>query len=161
MRSGLFSLTSKAFYALKDSTTPVVIGVIGLAINVLLNFILIAPLGIGGLALATTVSSTLKAIYQTWALSRKMGGLGLRDIIPEQLRMAFAVVGMIGAVLLMRVFLPFNPAGSFIVRILLLCIYGLSGSAVYVATLAALRCRTLGNTVERLMRAKRSRQNVS
>jgi putative peptidoglycan lipid II flippase len=161
VRSGLFSLTSKAFYALKDSTTPVVIGVIGLAINVLLNFILIAPLGIGGLALATTVSSTLKAIYQTWALSRKMGGLGLRDIIPEQLRMALAVVGMIGAVLLLRVFLPFNPAESFIVRIFLLCIYGLSGSAVYVATLAALRCRTLGNTVERLMRAKRSRQSVS
>lgn len=161
MRSGLFSLTSKAFYALKDSTTPVVIGVIGLAVNVLLNFILIAPLGIGGLALATTASSTLKAIYQTWALSRKMGGLGLREIMPEQLRMALALVAMIGAVLLLRTFLPFNPAESFTVRVIMLGIYGLSGSAVYVVTLATLRCRTLSDAVGRIRTMIRSRRTVS
>lgn len=161
MRSGFFILTSKAFYAMKDSTTPVVIGIIGLAINVLLNFILIAPLGIGGLALATTVSSTLKAIHQTWALSRKMGGLGLRDIMPEQLRMAVAVGTMIGAVLLLRVFLPFNPAECFTVRVLMLAVYGLSGCAVYVLALAAIRCRTLSEAVGRIRTMIHSRRSVS
>jgi len=161
MRSGLFSLTSKAFYALKDSTTPVVIGILGLVVNVLLNFILIGPLGIGGLALATTVSSTMKAVYQTWALSKKLGGLGLKEILPEQLRIVFAVGVMLGVVLLLKGAMPFNPAGSFSARAIMLAVYGLSGSVVYFLALAAIRCRTLSATAERIMTKLRSRGSVS
>lgn len=150
MRSGLFTLTAKAFYALRDSATPVAIGVIGLAINVLLNFILIGPLGIGGLALATTVSSTLKAFHQTWALSRKLGGLGLRSILREQLKMLSAVGVMIGVVFILRGFFPFDPDRAFPVRVLMLTIYGLSGSVAYVAALVAFRCRTLSDVAGRI-----------
>jgi len=161
MRSGLFSLTSKAFYALKDSTTPVVIGILGLVVNVLLNFILIGPLGIGGLALATTVSSTMKAVYQTWALSKKLGGLGLKEILPEQLRIVFAVGVMLGVVLLLKGAMPFNPAGSFSARAVMLAVYGLSGSVVYFLALAGIRCRTLSATADRIMTKLRSRGSVS
>ncbi len=155
MRSGLFTLTAKVFYALRDSTTPVAIGMVGLIINVLLNFILIGPMGIGGLALATTVSSTLKAFYQTRSLSRKLGGLGLGKILPEQLKMLAAVATMAGAIVLTRLFLPFDPEAGFTARVVSLAVYGTAGSAAYVSVLAVSRCETLG-VVFRRIRAKLS-----
>lgn len=150
MRSGLFTLTAKAFYALRDSATPVAIGVMGLLVNVLLNFILIGPLGIGGLALATTVSSTLKAFYQTWTLSRKLGGLGLRGILPEQLKMLAAVGVMVAVMALLRGFVPFDPQRAFSARFLMLLLYCGAGCAAYTASLVAFRCRTLSQAVLRI-----------
>jgi putative peptidoglycan lipid II flippase len=157
MRSGLFTLTAKAFYALRDSTTPVAIGVIGLVINVLLNFILIGPMGIGGLALATTVSSTLKAFHQTWSLSRKLGGLGLRKILPEQLKMLAAVAAMAGVIVLTRLLLPFDPEDGFYARVMALCAYGAAGLSAYLLVLLSSRCETLRAVSRRIRSKLRSR----
>lgn len=150
MRSGLFSLTAKAFYALRDSMTPVVIGMIGLVMNVLMNFILVGPMGIGGLALATTVSSTFKAFYQAWSLSRKLGGLGLRRIVPEQLKILGAVTVMGGAIVLARLLLPFDPHAGLPARIAVLAAYGVSGFAAYIPVLVLSRCETLGIVLRRI-----------
>ncbi len=150
LRSGLFTLTAKVFYALRDSATPVAIGVIGLVMNVLMNFILIGPLGIGGLALATTLSSTFKAFHQTWALSRKLGGLGLRSIVPEQLKMLGAVVVMVGVMILLRFLFPFEAEKPFLDRLLRLSVYCLSGSVAYITALVVLRCRTLSALAGRI-----------
>ncbi len=77
------------------------IGIIGVIVNVLLNLILVGPLGIGGLALATTVTSTAKTVYLIWSLSRKMGGLNLKLIAGEQLKLfaanLLAVAACLGA----------------------------------------------------------------
>lgn len=147
LRSGLFTLTAKAFYAMRDSATPVIIGVIGLVVNVLLNFILIGPLGIGGLALATTLSSTMKAFYQAWALSRKLGGLGLRAVLPEQLKMLAATGVMIASMLLTRKLLPFQSGGTLAERAGLLALYSLPGFGLYFALLGIMGCGTLSGFI--------------
>jgi putative peptidoglycan lipid II flippase len=161
LRSGLFTLTAKAFYALKDSTTPVVIGVTGLVVNVLLNFILIGPMGIGGLALATTLSSTLKAFYQTWALSRKLGGLGLRSILPEQVRMLSAMGIMTGAVILIQRLIPFEGDASLSARAGRLAVYAVSGFSAYILALIVLGCGTLSGFVAMLRKKLADRGNAS
>ena len=127
---GLGSLISRAFYAQKDSRTPVVIGIFGVVSNVLLNVILVGPLGIGGLALATTVTSTAKTVYLTWSLSRKMGGLGLRLILGEQLKLLLSNALAMGACLVLLRCLPFSTDASFPVRLSRLVIYGVSSIAV-------------------------------
>ncbi|HRW77852.1 MAG TPA: lipid II flippase MurJ, partial [Candidatus Sabulitectum sp.] len=124
---GIGSLVSRAFYAQKDSATPVIIGIIGIICNVLLNLILIGPLGIGGLALATTVTSTGKTVYLIWSLSRKMGGLNLRLIIGEQFRILLANAFLVvGALLLIR-FWPFSTESDIVTRFLQLAAYSSIG----------------------------------
>lgn len=134
---GIGSLVSRAFYAQKDSRTPVVIGIFGVVTNVLLNLILVGPLGIGGLALATTVTSTAKTIYLTWSLSRKMGGLELRLIALEQAKLLFSSLLAVGTCLLLFRFWVFSTEAPFGTRLLQLVLYTASSLVVMVASLHA------------------------
>lgn len=148
---GIGSLVSRAFYAQKDSATPVTIGIFGAVTNVLLNLILVGPLGIGGLALATTVTSTAKTIYLTWSLSRKMGGLHLKRILPEQLKILFANLTLAGITIILLRFWPFNTQASFHIRMLQLSVYSISGVAGMLIMLFVLKSTTVKNAVDQIL----------
>ncbi len=139
---GIGSIVSRAFYAQKDSFTPVLIGVFGMITNVLLNVILVVPLGIGGLALATTLASSSKTLYLIWSLSGKMNGLGLRKIRNEQLKMLAATFLAVGAVLGLLALIPFSTSASLPVRFGRLVLYVTAGTGVYAAFLMVMKCRT-------------------
>lgn len=132
---GIGSLVSRAFYAQKDSRTPVVIGIFGVIANVLLNVILVTPLGIGGLALATTLTSTAKTLYLTWSLSRKMGGLDLRLIALEQGRLLLANLLGLAAAVGLRELWPFSTDSSLLLRAAQLMGYAITGLTVMVTVL--------------------------
>ncbi|MBI3314607.1 MAG: polysaccharide biosynthesis C-terminal domain-containing protein, partial [Candidatus Omnitrophica bacterium] len=53
---GISRIFVSAFYALQDTKTPVKVAALCLVINVVLNFILMYPLKIGGIALASSIS---------------------------------------------------------------------------------------------------------
>lgn len=148
--TGLFTLTSRVFYALKDTATPVTIGIIGLVLNVLLNFILIEPWGIGGLALATSFALGVKAFYQAWALSRKLPGVDFRPIVPEQMKMLLATGVMTLVMLAAQRVVEFAPDGSFPLRAGMLLLYVTAGTAAYLLMLAALRCSTMVGLIGQL-----------
>ena len=57
----LIKVLAPGFYARQDTRTPVKIGVIAMAVNMLLNLALIFPLQHAGLALATSLSAYLNA----------------------------------------------------------------------------------------------------
>jgi putative peptidoglycan lipid II flippase len=57
----LIKVLAPGFYARQDTRTPVKIGVIAMAVNMLLNLALIVPLQHAGLALATSLSAYLNA----------------------------------------------------------------------------------------------------
>jgi putative peptidoglycan lipid II flippase len=57
-----------AFYALRDTRTPVRLAIEALGINMVLALLLVGPLKIGGLALATALSSSFNA----WRLLRRL-----------------------------------------------------------------------------------------
>ncbi|ABK45911.1 integral membrane protein MviN [Magnetococcus marinus MC-1] len=62
-----------AFYARKDTKTPVRIAIICMITNMFLNVILMFPLGYVGLALATTLSSYLNMLLLLRALKKRTG----------------------------------------------------------------------------------------
>ncbi|KRT59613.1 murein biosynthesis integral membrane protein MurJ, partial [endosymbiont of Ridgeia piscesae] len=66
----LIKILAPGFYARQDTRTPVRIGILAMAANMLFNLLLVFPLDHAGLALATTISSSLNA----WLLYR-----GLRE----------------------------------------------------------------------------------
>jgi len=148
---GIGSLVSRAFYAQKDSATPVTIGIFGVVTNVLLNLILVGPLGIGGLALATTVTSTAKTVYLTWSLSRKMGGLHLRLIVGEQLKIFSANIFLVAGSLLIIHLWPFSTETSIITRLFQLLCYAGGGVLAMTVVLLVLRSTTLARASSQVL----------
>lgn len=77
---GLFSFGAAkilvtAFYALQDTKTPLKSAVICLGINTVLNFVLMFPLKIGGIALASAVAGTANFLMLLYGMDRRLGGL--------------------------------------------------------------------------------------
>ncbi|GAM11853.1 hypothetical protein OR1_04172 [Geobacter sp. OR-1] len=69
-----------AFYALKDTRTPVITAFIAFVINVVMSLILMGPLLHGGLALASTLSAFGNLALLAILLRRKLGPFGARGI---------------------------------------------------------------------------------
>ena len=69
---GVGFMLTRGFYALQDTRTPVLISAVAVAINIVFNFILIGPLGLGGLALATSIAGLSQMIMLAIALQRKL-----------------------------------------------------------------------------------------
>lgn len=148
---GLGALISRTFYAQKDSRTPVIIGIFGVVSNVFLNLILVGPLGIGGLALATTVTSTAKTAYLTWSLSRKMGGLNLKLIASEQLKMLTASILAVLVCLGLGRLWTFTTDAPFLTRLFQLIAFSGSGIAVIAGSLHITQSTTFMHVRDELL----------
>lgn len=89
----VYTLT-KAFYALYDTRTPVLIGLGAVAVNVGLDLALVGPLGTGGLALATSIAGLVNMTLLGWALSRRLELNLFRSLARPLLRAAAGAGGM-------------------------------------------------------------------
>ena len=67
----LVKVLTPGFYARRDTATPVKIAIVVLVVNVILNFALIPPFGIGGLAAAVALSSWLNCAILYVLLHRR------------------------------------------------------------------------------------------
>jgi len=77
---GLFSfggikILVTAFHALQDTKTPVKVAAVCLAINAALNFILMVPLKVGGIALASAIAGTIDFLALFYIMNKKLGDL--------------------------------------------------------------------------------------
>ena len=72
-------LITMAFYALKDTKTPVKIGVYIVFMNIVLDLILVRYLAHSGLALATSLVAIINMIILLKVLQKKIGNIGLRS----------------------------------------------------------------------------------
>ncbi len=78
---GLNDILSKAFYSLQDTKTPVKNATISVIINVFLSIVLVKYMGIGGLALAGSISAIVSTILLFVSLRKKIGQIGLKNIL--------------------------------------------------------------------------------
>lgn len=78
------------FYSLKDTKTPVKIAALAMVLNAILNIVLMRFLNVGGLALATAISSTVNMLILISILRNRFGRLGGREVIDLLLRVGFA-----------------------------------------------------------------------
>lgn len=87
-------VVAPAFYALRDTRTPVWIGIGAMAVNVGASLLLMGPLAHGGLALATTLASAFNTAGLLFWLRRRIGRLGLRAILGSLGRTGLAALAM-------------------------------------------------------------------
>ena len=76
---GLREILSKAFYSLQDTKTPMINATIAVAMNIVLNLILSRFLGLGGLALATSISAIFCTGLLFVSLRKKIGPFGMKN----------------------------------------------------------------------------------
>ncbi len=90
-------ILTSVFYSLKDTATPVWVALISFVFNVILCFALVGPLGHGGLALATSLSSIVNVAALFIVLRRKFGRFGGRNILSSSIKsgLASAVMGIV------------------------------------------------------------------
>ena len=83
----LVEVLSRAFYAMHDTKTPVVVGVIAMTGNILLSFAFsrlfnqIGWLPLGGLALANTVATAVESLALMAIMRRRLSGVGGKQIL--------------------------------------------------------------------------------
>jgi putative peptidoglycan lipid II flippase len=103
----LLEVLSRAFYALSDTQTPVLIGIASMVSNVVLSLILINVIGnpaslsmgtFGGLALANSLTTLLEGAALWLLLRRRIGDLNDRYILNGAIRSLGAALGMGAAV---------------------------------------------------------------
>lgn len=91
-------------YALQDTRTPVRTAVVALVVNIVLNVTLMRVMGIGGLALATSLASACNVALLWRALSRTLGPLDGAAIWAST-RRVFAAAAAMGVVCALGVWL--------------------------------------------------------
>ena len=77
---GMREIVIRAFYALQETQTPMIYGAVAVAMNIALNIVLSRYLGIGGLALATSISGVVGTALLILALRKKIGGFGIKQL---------------------------------------------------------------------------------
>jgi putative peptidoglycan lipid II flippase len=91
-------VVAPAFFSMKDTRTPVVIGVVVLLVNAGLSLLLMGPLRVGGLALSLSLSQVLNFVLLLLWLERKVGPTG-RGRWAASAAKAAAAAAVMGAVL--------------------------------------------------------------
>ncbi|MBI3795178.1 MAG: murein biosynthesis integral membrane protein MurJ [Nitrospinae bacterium] len=89
-----------AFYAMGDTKTPVKVAALAMVLNILFNLALMGPLRQAGLALATSISSTINLVVLAWLLRNRLGGLDGPKIFKAFRDVATASLIMCGVVYL-------------------------------------------------------------
>jgi putative peptidoglycan lipid II flippase len=87
----LQQILNRAYYALHDTTTPLIWGIVNLVMNVAIELPLLwTGLAECGMAVGTLVSFAFQAIVMLWMLDRRVGGLEFRRCAPAIVKMLIA-----------------------------------------------------------------------
>ncbi|MHB8868272.1 MAG: murein biosynthesis integral membrane protein MurJ [Thermoleophilia bacterium] len=96
---GLFSYAgrdtlTRVFYAYHDTRTPVKISMVAVVLNIAVSYVLMQFLGVGGLALGTSIALTVNFIVLIELLRRKIGPMGFGALARSSARIAAAAAVM-------------------------------------------------------------------
>jgi putative peptidoglycan lipid II flippase len=109
-------IVHRGFYAVGDRRSPLSMSLIGMAINLSLDVTLIWPMGGGGLALATAISSIVQCALVLWLFELRVGRLDWRSLRQSCLQIGAATFAMTIVCLLVAMLCP--PGHSWAQRLL-------------------------------------------
>jgi putative peptidoglycan lipid II flippase len=134
----LLQIINRAYYAIHDTLTPVVMAVVNILINLIVEIPLLWWMGESAMAVGTVASFAVQALVMLWMLDHKIGGLNLRQMAKPVLKMILASMVM-GAICLAIKHSPIYPVAPrrFVWAAQLFLLLG-AGAAVYFAVCAAL-----------------------
>jgi len=131
---------SRAFYAVNDTKSPLYVGASTILFNLAISYLFYryTSLGVAGMALAYSITSTVNAIILVVMLNKKINGIYLKSFFVFFLKtlLASAVMGV--SVLLLAFILDFDTASK-LLQILYLIVTISAGAVIYFAAVCLLR----------------------
>jgi len=131
---------TRAFYSLKDMTTPVKVTGAAIVLNLCLNLLLIWPLAEAGLAAATAVSSACQVCVLYVLLRRRVVLSEQKQLLTTFVGTAAASAVMLAVCLATLALLPPSAQGDLLsIKVLRVMVPVATGGAAYLATARLLR----------------------
>lgn len=128
-----------AFYALKDTKTPVWTAAFAFVTNLGFSLALMGPLKHGGLALATTLSALCNMLLLLWFLRRKIGSFGGAEVLKGGFKSFVASIPMAALVWYLCSYVDWSKAGYKFYKAVILGTAVISGMIVYIIFARLLR----------------------
>lgn len=136
---GIDQLLIFAFYARKNTITPMLVGVIGVGIYIGSALLLLPRLHILGLALANTIQNSLHAVILFVLLVGAIGSLQVAGLLPGIARICVAAAVMAcGAILVLLPLQRLFPHGDLLGRFVTVVVPIGVGAGLYLVVLLAL-----------------------
>jgi putative peptidoglycan lipid II flippase len=154
---GLREVLSRAFYSMQDTKTPMMNAAIAMVMNIILNIILSKFLGIGGLALATSISAIFCTALLFVSLRKKIGSFGMKSITISFIKILCAslVMGVIAKITYNTLLNSISANLSLIISIVI-------GALVYFVIIYFIKIEEVDNMVNALKKKlKRSAVNIN
>lgn len=132
LSQSIVTIINRAFYAINDTLTPLLIGGSTIIINILLSILLYQTtnMGVAGMALSYSLASALNAFLLLMILNKRMKGIHLDKLLKFLIRVIPASFMMGAALFLINGFLPVD-AGSKLLQILSLTFEIAVGVLIY------------------------------
>ncbi len=87
-------LITRVYFAFQDSKTPFYIAMVAIFVKALLDwlFVVVIPLGVAGISLATSIITVFNLVLLTYFLRPKLGSMGFTRLINPVLGMTMAAI---------------------------------------------------------------------
>lgn len=131
----------KVFYAFQDSKTPMINGMISIACNITLSFLLSRIIGISGVSLATSIAMFIATMLLVKDIKKYLPDFSVKNCLSEIGKGIAALILSAGALLLVKGVVNFSALFSLIIE-------GLVVVAVYVAVLFCLKSESIEEAVD-------------
>ena len=153
---GLFAYGStrilqSCFFALKDTVTPTKNSLLALIMNIVLNSILMFPMKLAGIALATSISGICSFIVLFLRLKRKIGDFRIEEIVDSFMRIVAASL-LMGVICYLLSQIDIFPATTTAFRFLNLGIVILAGLISYMIFCFIFRVREMRDLWEMVVK---------
>lgn len=137
---------NKVFYSMKDTKSPMINGIIAVAVNIGLNIVLVKRFEYLGLAFATSVSATVCTALLLIQMCKKMDGFKYNRAL---VTFAKAILALVCMCIGLHFVMPLMNTCSDIMR----CIVGgLLGGLIYISVLFLLRETIILKTCEKMLK---------
>ena len=143
----------QAFYSLKDTMTPMKVALVNVALNIILDLVLIRIIGLIGLAVATSISAVAGFWALSWLLHRRMGDIRGKEIWKAVAKISLASIPM-GVVLFAVAHFLAPTAVNLWGKLLQVGLASLAGLAVLLGVGLALRVSEIIFILRMLLRVR-------
>jgi len=103
---GIKEITDKAFYSLKDTMKPAIVGIIMMVINISASLILLPFLGVYSIPAAYSLAGIIGGISGLYILRKKIGPFGLSSLYTFSIKAVASTAGMVIIVVPLTILIP-------------------------------------------------------
>jgi len=129
---GLQSVLARGFYAFQEGKVPMMTSILAIVANLFLSYILVGTMGVGGPALASSISISIAALIMLWLMSRKIAGILNVRLCLDLMKMLVIGLVLFGVAVNARDYLFTNLDDNTIGRILVIAVPTIMGIIVYI-----------------------------